>query len=380
MSYAQRYVLVFFLHLSLLGACPTSSELAPDAGTDSHDAGTLIDAGAACASDAHFEGGTCVSNTRACVVENGEGIASFQEGNWQSCVIVRCDENHSQRNGACVADRRSCSVDNGEGEQTWLGNEWSVCTAQACDSEYHLEQMVCVYDVRPCEVTQGTGTQMWSNGTWGACTIASCIAGYREENNECVPETRACQVSNGLGEQRWESDAWGPCIPVSCNTGYHEEEGACESDIRICTLANGNGQQTWAGDSWGGCLTTDTCASGYKLNDDGECVSAAGSYIEGPSNMLFAVIPKGTFTMGSPENEFGRDADETQHEVTFTYTFVMGVTEVTQGQWASKTSGLIPPIYPTCGSNCPVGFVDWYSTLAFANLHPCGESPKRHPV
>jgi formylglycine-generating enzyme required for sulfatase activity len=47
----------------------------------------------------------------------------------------------------------------------------------------------------------------------------------------------------------------------------------------------------------------------------------------------FEYIKPGTFMMGSPANEKDRDNNETQHQVTLTKGFYMGVTEVTVGQW-----------------------------------------------
>ena len=44
-------------------------------------------------------------------------------------------------------------------------------------------------------------------------------------------------------------------------------------------------------------------------------------------------IPKGTFIMGSPAGELGRYGDETQHEVTLTQDYYIGVFECTQKQW-----------------------------------------------
>jgi len=46
-------------------------------------------------------------------------------------------------------------------------------------------------------------------------------------------------------------------------------------------------------------------------------------------------IPAGTYTMGSPTNELGREVDqyETQHTVTLTKDFYIGVFEATQQQW-----------------------------------------------
>ncbi len=45
-------------------------------------------------------------------------------------------------------------------------------------------------------------------------------------------------------------------------------------------------------------------------------------------------IPAGTFTMGSPKDEQGRDSCEIQHEVTLTSGYWMGIFEVTQKQWS----------------------------------------------
>jgi formylglycine-generating enzyme required for sulfatase activity len=57
------------------------------------------------------------------------------------------------------------------------------------------------------------------------------------------------------------------------------------------------------------------------------------------TKLVMRKIPAGTFTMGSPTNELGRDISmpsigmETQHTVTLTKAFYIGVFEVTQRQW-----------------------------------------------
>lgn len=51
------------------------------------------------------------------------------------------------------------------------------------------------------------------------------------------------------------------------------------------------------------------------------------------TSILMRLIPKGTFTMGSPSGELGRNSSETQHQVTLTSDFYIGVFEVTQRQW-----------------------------------------------
>lgn len=50
----------------------------------------------------------------------------------------------------------------------------------------------------------------------------------------------------------------------------------------------------------------------------------------------FCLIPAGTFTMGSPLTEAYRGRNnEDQVQVTFTHSFLLQQTEVTQGQWKS---------------------------------------------
>jgi formylglycine-generating enzyme required for sulfatase activity len=52
------------------------------------------------------------------------------------------------------------------------------------------------------------------------------------------------------------------------------------------------------------------------------------------TSILMRRLPKGTYTMGSPAGELGiYSEDETQHQVTLTQDFYMGVFEVTQRQW-----------------------------------------------
>ncbi len=54
---------------------------------------------------------------------------------------------------------------------------------------------------------------------------------------------------------------------------------------------------------------------------------------ENDLGMRFVLIPAGTFLMGSPEDEEGRNDDETQHRVTISHPFYMQVTEVTNAQF-----------------------------------------------
>jgi len=90
-------------------------------------------------------------------------------------------------------------------------------------------------------------------------------------------------------------------------------------------------------------------------------------------------IPAGTFIMGSPVDEPGRDPDpvETQHQVTVS-AFYMGKYPVTQKQWFEvmgttqvqqqheKTLGTDTDYYGR-GDNYPIYFVNWYDAIVFCN-------------
>ena len=70
------------------------------------------------------------------------------------------------------------------------------------------------------------------------------------------------------------------------------------------------------------------------------------------TKLVLRRIPTGTFVMGSPETELGRDADETPHEVNLKQDYYMGVFEVTQSQW-TLVMGSNPSMHPL-GDKHPV--------------------------
>jgi formylglycine-generating enzyme required for sulfatase activity len=73
-------------------------------------------------------------------------------------------------------------------------------------------------------------------------------------------------------------------------------------------------------------------------------------------------IKPGTFMMGSPANEEGRDYNELQHEVTLTKGYWLGKYEVTQAQYKAVT-GKNPSEF--AGANRPVENVSWGDAVAF---------------
>lgn len=80
-------------------------------------------------------------------------------------------------------------------------------------------------------------------------------------------------------------------------------------------------------------------------------------------SLKLVLIPAGSFMMGSPFGESGRDDDEgPQHRVTISRPFYMGVYEVTQAQYQAVTGGN-PSSFS--GRNNPVETVSWNDATNF---------------
>ncbi|MFZ4083639.1 MAG: formylglycine-generating enzyme family protein [Pirellula sp.] len=86
--------------------------------------------------------------------------------------------------------------------------------------------------------------------------------------------------------------------------------------------------------------------------------------------MKLVLIPKGTFMMGSPNEEEGAINDEEQHQVTISKDYYLGATEVTQGQY-EKVMGTNPSefqkrvIRKSDSSMYPVEQVSWEDAVEF---------------
>lgn len=90
-------------------------------------------------------------------------------------------------------------------------------------------------------------------------------------------------------------------------------------------------------------------------------------------------IEPGTFLIGSPHDEQGRDVDEKQLQMTLTDAYWMGKHEVTQTQW-EKLMGFNHSTFKNAGADAPVESVSWDIIQTFMKkLNHAERSAKRLP-
>ena len=82
------------------------------------------------------------------------------------------------------------------------------------------------------------------------------------------------------------------------------------------------------------------------------------------TGMQFVLVGPGTFQMGTPESEAGREAQEIQHPVTLSRPFYISRYEVTQAEW-QRVMDHNPSQFQDCGARCPVENVNWFDVQQF---------------
>jgi len=114
---------------------------------------------------------------------------------------------------------------------------------------------------------------------------------------------------------------------------------------------------------------TGITVTAFVSNDDTGSVTSIPIRIEfiSSSGISMAWIPAGTFTMGSPVTEPGHYADETQHEVTLSNGFYMGIYEVTQSQYDPLMGGDYSYFHDDPVDGRPVEMLMWYEAIEFCN-------------
>jgi formylglycine-generating enzyme required for sulfatase activity len=101
----------------------------------------------------------------------------------------------------------------------------------------------------------------------------------------------------------------------------------------------------------------------------------ADFYIEPGTGMVLIAIRPGSFMMGSPESEPGRNDDEVLHRVMVPRLFYIGQHEVTQAEWM-KVMGSNPSHFSDC-ERCPIEQVDFYQVNNFLSRLNAGTAAMR---
>jgi len=124
-----------------------------------------------------------------------------------------------------------------------------------------------------------------------------------------------------------------------------------------------NATSTTPGSPDGDSFVVDTPDSSSSWTGDFEAGTRKTLTVNGVE-FAFRYCPAGSFTMGSPLNESGRENDEIQRSVTISEGFWICETETTQAQWEAVG---IEKAWKCKfkGTNLPVEYVSWYECDAF---------------
>jgi formylglycine-generating enzyme required for sulfatase activity len=99
------------------------------------------------------------------------------------------------------------------------------------------------------------------------------------------------------------------------------------------------------------------------VDNEGDTWTKQAATAVTPAVSGMANIRSGTFTMGSPANETGRDADETQRQITLS-SFYIGIHPVTQNEY-EQVMGTNPSEFK--GANLPVTNISWFDAVDYCN-------------
>jgi len=217
---------------------------------------------------------------------------------------------------------------------------------------------------------------------WESDPVGAGVANYEVVEGSCDGLDNDCdeQVDEGF-------DIGAGCAPPGdCLAGVLEcagpaatrcstAPGGSQSPVELCDgLDNNCDGETDEGVD--GCLHCDGHTAGPPCNG-----CPAGIVV--PRGWICA--PSGTFLMGSPATEAGRGDNETQHEVTLTYPFLVQAMEVTQTQWQALLGRTPSDFRAGGGSGCsvdpcddrPVEMVTWREAAAYCNALSLSEGRER---
>ena len=181
--------------------------------------------------------------------------------------------------------------------------------------------------------------------------------GYKQAN--------AWGLHDMLGNVReWTADWYGP---YRTHNGFATDSPTGPSTGSQRVLRGGSfsevAQGVRAADRRKGSPSARSDDLGFRLVRSDALTLVPGLVWKNTLGAEFAWIPPGTFQMGSPESEEGRESNERQHEVTISAGFWMGRYEVTEAEWEAVMG--TNPAFPGCSAYCPVNLVRWGDVQEF---------------
>ena len=188
--------------------------------------------------------------------------------------------------------------------------------------------------------------------------------------SNCGPES--CTI----GESRCidNKGASQTCRPAGGGCGTWTQKTTCGAD-ETCNPNSGLCEPTNPCNGTNDCSKNATCQRNSATQKGYECTcrNRYKDYL-GDGTICYpdyySVIQPGSFQMGSPSSETGRDSDESQHQAEVTRPFLVERHEVVQSDWGGIFRGNTNPWKnsSTCTlTSCPLYNVSWWDALKYLN-------------
>lgn len=186
-------------------------------------------------------------------------------------------------------------------------------------------------------------------------------------DTDCGPNN--CSV----GSSRCKDGKSQTCRPAGNGCGTWGQLTACESD-EVCRGGLCQEKNACTSDKNNDCSAHATCTIDRSAQKGYTC-SCEPNYVDhrGDGTVcypdFYQLVSPGTFLMGSPAGETGRDGDEAQHQVQLTKPFIIQKHELVHGGWggiemnAEPSKGETKCVRPSC----PVYNVNFWDALHYMN-------------
>ena len=209
------------------------------------------------------------------------------------------------------------------------------------------------------------------------------------QDGVCAGQVKRCGGAGGWLEPDYAAVQRYEATERTCDGRDNDCDARVDEaiDAPACALSLGVCAEPSAPAECLGALGFSECLYGpdYQVDEQDTCDAldndCDGRVDEGapcPIGRRTVRVAPGRFSMGSPADEPGRQADETRHDVVLTHAMLVRVTEVTQAEWL-----LVMGANPSgrAGADLPVEQITWLDAVRFANaLSRAGGLPQCYQV